>query len=157
MRLVWTVQMLQDVPCDPDDGSTISPPCVDGYRHNVPQVIHSYTDDWTLTGINVREEHGTKMAVAYEDPAVDGDPKDENALMDLAIALQGSFLEGRDCDNPDTAAKVCSGDGQRDLKIEDLHDRFDHTSTNRPAATRSKAVGVYRCVGYSDGGNAHCL
>ena len=141
MRLVWTVQMLQDVPCDPDDNSTVSPPCVDGYRHNVPQVIHSYKDDWTLTGVNVREEHGTKIALAYEDPAVDGDPKDENALMNLAVALQGSFLEGRDCDNPDTVAKVCSGDGQRDLKIEDLYERFDHTSTNRPATTDPERLG----------------
>ena len=33
LRLVWTVQMLQDLPCTPDDGSTIPTPCVDGYRH----------------------------------------------------------------------------------------------------------------------------
>ncbi len=112
-RLVWVVQALVDLPCDPGDSSADCQ--TDGYRNNVPQVLQSYYSDWRLTGLNVREENGTDTAIFYEDPTVDSDLKDDAPIWGLAYALDGHFTASKDLDN----------NGRRDLTIADFPARFD--------------------------------
>lgn len=58
VRLVWGVQALVDRPCDPKDAQQVAQGCQpDGYIHNVPQMLHTYYDAWTLTGLTVREKN----------------------------------------------------------------------------------------------------
>ncbi|MDQ2997598.1 MAG: thrombospondin type 3 repeat-containing protein, partial [Chloroflexota bacterium] len=91
VRLAWVVQTLVDVPCDKTIDTSAD--CqADGYRNNVPQIIQSYYSDWSLAGLTVREEHGTDTALFYEDPAVDTDKKDDQAIWALAYALEGQFV-----------------------------------------------------------------
>lgn len=100
VRLVWMIQALSD---NTEDGD------------NVVQVIHTYPDEWTLTGLNVRENGPSEQAVIYEDPAVDTDLADDSPLYQLANGLGGSFMVGRDCEV--SIAGQCRGDGLRDLYI----------------------------------------
>jgi len=118
VRLVWGVQALVDLACDPQDAQAVAQGCQpDGYIHNVPQMLHSYYDAWTLTGLTVREEHGTTMDLIYEDPAVDPNKKDDAALWALSFVLDHHFALGRDEDN----------NGQRDLTVNEIANRFDRT------------------------------
>jgi len=71
-----------------------------------------------LTGLNVREDQGVKMAVAYEDPAVTPSPRDNVALWPLAQGLDETFLSGADRNL----------DGQADLTVDELARRFDRLS-----------------------------
>lgn len=118
VRLVWGVQALVDLACDPQDAQAVAQGCQpDGYIHNVPQMLHTYYDAWTLTGLTVREEHGTTMDMIYEDPAVDPNKKDDVALWALSFVLDHHFALGRDEDN----------NGQRDLTVNEIANRFDRT------------------------------
>ncbi len=120
VRLAWVVQGLNDLPCDPEVDNAAAQGCQRdsagrGYIYNQPMMVHSYYDDWTLTGLSVREEHGTSMAVLYEDPAVDPDKKDEAPLWALTTALDEHFLKPRDTDNNTV----------RDLALSNFPARFD--------------------------------
>ncbi|MEZ4869224.1 MAG: RICIN domain-containing protein [Caldilineaceae bacterium] len=118
VRLVWAVQTLNDLPCDPKASNAAATGCAaDGYIHNVGKVVQSYYDNFILTGMNVSEQRGTKTALIYEDPAVDKNLKDDVSLASLTLGLDNSFLAGRDQDN----------NGQRDVTINDLLSRVDHT------------------------------
>ncbi len=121
VRLAWVVQALTDIPCNHSDPQDVANGCAaDNYIHNAPQVLQSYYDDFTLTGLNVSEQHGAKTALIYEDPAVDPNLKDDEALATLAYGLDSSFLAGRDAD----------GNGQRDVTIDEIARRFDHTGNS---------------------------
>lgn len=114
VRLVWVVQALVDLPCDKT--ADASADCqADGYLNNVPQMIQSYYSNWSLTGMNVREEHGTDMAIVYEDPAVDANKQDDAALWALTMVLDRHFTVARDTNH----------DNRRDLTLADLPARFD--------------------------------
>jgi hypothetical protein len=128
VRLVWAVQALVDVPCDPAAADAAQQGCAaDGYIHNVPQVIQTYYDDWQLTGLSVSENHGTQTALIYEDPAADPNKKDDAALAALSIGLDNVFLGGRDADN----------DNARDITINEIARRFDSTANGAvPADAR---------------------
>jgi hypothetical protein len=116
VRLAWVVQTLIDMHCDPKAANAAQQGCgADGYMHNVPQVVQTYYDDWTLTGLNVKEDHGASMAIVYEDPAVDTNLKDEASLTALSAGLDNSFLAARDQD----------GNGQRDVDLAEIVRRFD--------------------------------
>lgn len=120
VRLVWVAQVLNDQPCDPNDAAPGGPPvaagcAADGYIHNVLQPVVAYYDDFTLTGLNVREDHGASIAIVYEDPAVDTDKKHDAELGLLSQGLNESFLTGRDQDN----------NGQRDVDLSEIVRRFD--------------------------------
>jgi hypothetical protein len=118
VRLAWVVQALVDVVCNPQDQEDVARGCqADGYIHNNPQVIQSYYDDWTLTGLTVREDHGADMAIIYEDPTIDDNLKDDKAIWSLSYVLDHHFLIARDANN----------DSQRDLTLADIDQRFDHT------------------------------
>jgi len=107
VRLAWVVQMLVDIPCDHSAPDAAAIGCAaDGYIHNVPQVVQSYYDDWTLTGLNVSEQHAAQTAILYADPAsLIGDPSNNSALTVLSHALDETLLGARDSDN-DTVRDV---------------------------------------------------
>ncbi len=95
VRLAWVVQGLVDRPCDPNDAQEVAQGCQsDGYIHNVQQVLHSYYDEWSLTGISVREDRGASQVIVYEDPAVDSAKKDDFALWALSDGLNERLLGG---------------------------------------------------------------
>ena len=122
VRLAWVVQALVDQPCDTTVDTSAD--CqADGLRNNVPTVVQSYYSDWTLTGLNVHEEHGTDTAIVYEDPAVDTNLQDDPALWALAFVLDGHFVNARDANN----------DTVRDLKLADFPARFDRDNNPSPA------------------------
>jgi hypothetical protein len=119
VRLVWLVQALVDI-CAEDgleDGE-----CNEFETYNELEVIQTYYDDFTLTGLNVREDHGTKWAVVYKDPAaITESPKTDRInqiapLSDLAFGLDRTFLAGR-----------VDKDGNRDFPVTEIKRRFDHT------------------------------
>jgi hypothetical protein len=121
MRFVWVVQALVDVPCDPEAEDAAQMGCTaDGYIYNQVSPIQVYPGEFTVTGLNVREELGASMAVIYEDPAVDTNKKEEAALVMLSHGLENSFLAGRDADN----------NGQRDVTINTIVSRFDRLSNS---------------------------
>ncbi len=91
VRLVWLVQALLDSCAKQVDGQ-----CVQYNQINQPEVVQSYYDSWTLTGLTVREDHGAQTALIFEDPAHDTDLKDDAGLVKLAYGLEHSFLAGRD-------------------------------------------------------------
>jgi hypothetical protein len=121
VRLAWIVQALVDLSCDKTTDTSAD--CqADGIRNNVPQMVHSYYSDWRLTGLTVREEHGTDLAIVYEDPAVDDNLADDGALWALTYVLDKHFTVARDTNN----------DNRRDLTVADLVPRFDRD--NNPSA-----------------------
>ncbi len=134
VRLAWVVQALVDQPCD--KAADTSADCqADGYRNNVPQMIQTYYSDWSLTGLNVREDHGSAMAIAYEDPAVDDNLQDDKGIWALSHVLERHFTVARDTDS----------NGQRDLKVDDLAARFDHTN-NPSDSQRMDVPNILRVV-----------
>ena len=60
VRLVWLVKALVDVCEAYEDGR-----CTRYEEMNDARIIHTYDDDWTLTGLDVREEHGTDYDIIY--------------------------------------------------------------------------------------------
>jgi hypothetical protein len=112
--MIWAVQALVDV-CDQyTDGV-----CTHYSQHNDPQIVHVYPDEWRLTGLNVRENRGSDVAVIYEDPQVDPDRHDDAQLQLLTYGLDRTFL----------AARV-NANGQRDLTVTELYRRFNHTTNS---------------------------
>ena len=127
VRLVWAVQALVDE-CDSyslgdtdgDGEDDFSKECQSYGEHNEVQVVHTYDDEWYLTGLNVRENHEVDVGVIYEDPApgVDDDLDDDSVLVKLTYGLDHTFLAARDLDE----------DGQRDITVAELYRRFNHTT-----------------------------
>ncbi|MBC8422435.1 MAG: hypothetical protein H8E01_00230, partial [Chloroflexi bacterium] len=140
VRVVWVVQMLTDW-CDdegfqPSDqakdnaeqyGKEFKTWCADHRTPDQVQIVHTYYDDWYLTGLSVREDHGLDVAIAYENPTTDEeDPQTDDWLWQLARGLGVTFAAGRDED----------GDGQRDITVSEIKRRFDITSTVPISPTR---------------------
>ncbi|MGA1441006.1 MAG: hypothetical protein ACO4CU_14415, partial [Ilumatobacteraceae bacterium] len=97
VRLVWAVQVDNDVPCDPT-AVDAPPECApDGYVYDVPQLVHRYYDDWTLTGLQVTQSHGADVALLYEEPTAEsGDSRaDFGPTWALSAVLQERFLTKR--------------------------------------------------------------
>lgn len=138
VRVVWLVQAVVDV-CDLDsftpseeagEDSELYAEEQDAFcgdpanRIELVQVVHSYGEEWTLTGLAVREDHGMDLAVVLEDPTTDADVNEDHNLWALANGLGKSFMAGRDAD----------GDGERDIDIAEIQHRFDNqTNTSIPA------------------------
>ena len=140
VRLVWAVQALVDEcesyslgDTDGDGEEDFSKECQSYSEHNKVQVIHTYDDEWYLTGLNVRENHDVDVGVIYEDPASDADLNDDGALMKLTYALDHTFLAGRDLD----------GDSERDITVAELYRRFALTNT----ATITEHWGITNTLG----------
>ncbi|MGD8905182.1 MAG: hypothetical protein PVI67_16595, partial [Anaerolineae bacterium] len=134
VRLVWAVQALVDVCKEYQDGQ-----CAKYDTYNELQVLHSYYDDqWTLTGLNVREDHGTDVATVYEDPDVDNKLDKEEPLVQLMYGLNYTFLAGSDCDvwddngTPDDYDddRCVEGNNERDLTVRSIRDRWNWTTND---------------------------
>ena len=130
VRLVWVVQALVDQATTQCNDKITTNCTQDGYIHNLQQPIQSYYDPFTLTGLTVREDHGATMDLIYEDPAVDPNKKDDAALWSLAYVLDHHFAIARD-DNRD---------GQRDLTVDSIAQRFDRTTNG--AVSEADRFGV---------------
>ncbi len=115
VRMLWAVQVLNDIVCDPDDPAQLAEGCnPQGYFYNQPQIVHRYYDEWVLTGLKINEEHGTDLAIIHDTPVypdLDGD----DALNYLSYVLDQRFLSVTDTD----------GDNQRDLDLAEIERRFD--------------------------------
>ncbi len=137
VRLAWTVQMLNDIPCDPKATNAAQTGCTAladspevGYIYNASQIVQTYYTDWTLTGIDVTEDNGAGIATIYEDPVVDTNLKDETSLWQLSHGLDNSFMSGRDADR----------NVQRDVTLADITRRFDRDGNASISATERWAI-----------------
>jgi hypothetical protein len=117
VRVIWAVLALVDQ-CKENgykDGV-----CQDYDKYNQLQMLQTYYDSFIITGLNVREDHGTDWAIVYKDPSVLANPvKDSNRLTpfeNLVFGLDRSFLSGR-----------VGANHQRDMTVQDIYQRFDHT------------------------------
>ena len=113
VRVVWLVQMLTDS-CRPQPAAYTGKAgdwCSydTSWLMDNTDIVHAYGEDWFLTGLSVREDHGLDVAIAWEDPAPStpsGVPYGD-WLWALANGLQDAFVSGRDQDK----------DGIRDLGV----------------------------------------
>ena len=130
VRLVWTVRVDNDIACTPGDPDPLpGDPDVpvdsvcgaDGYRYDRPQSVHTYTGGWTMTGLQVIEEHGAQTALIHEDPAVDDDDLENGPTWALADVLSERLL---------TAMPDGGGNDVYALELDDLAARFDHASAS---------------------------
>jgi len=137
VSLVWAVQALVDVCERYEDGR-----CTRYEEKNEAKIVHTYDDEWTLTGLAVREEQGTDFAIVYEDPDVDDDRDDDSALMFLTRGLELTFLAGRDCEewdekDPDDPSddECIRGNDELDITITEIYSRFNHTTNSGVSVT----------------------
>jgi len=107
VRLVWMVQVKTGAGAD------------------ATQIVHVYEDEWLLTGLTVREDHGVEVALAYEDPVYaqaqagyDAAKYYEEHLWSLAVNLGDTFILGRT--GPDGKT--------RDITIQEIKRRWDKSS-----------------------------
>ncbi|MEM7129936.1 MAG: LamG-like jellyroll fold domain-containing protein [Chloroflexota bacterium] len=134
VNLVWALQMLNDLCHETDTAGN----CID-LEANVPQIVQTYYDQWHLTGLNVREDHGVEQAIAYEDPAVDDNVEDDRYLAQLANGLDQTFIAARDCEQVIDGA--CIGNGERDITIAEIGRRFDRSTNNGVSETERWGLG----------------
>jgi uncharacterized repeat protein (TIGR01451 family) len=120
-RLIWLVQMLQDECINPSDNPDT---CA---KQESLEVVHIYQDEWTLSGLQVSEEHGTDVAVLYENPVVDNNLNLDDHLWDVSWNLSTTFMEGRDCDT--LVNEVCQSNGSRDVTIANMATAVDGWSS----------------------------
>lgn len=138
-RLVWVIQAKTDYCLPVPDDFQPDEPDSDRYEawctgkdnwFERETVIHTYYDDWYLTGFSVREDRGLKAGVIFENPdytlnhGYDPDTYYEAYLWGLAANLDQTFVAGHGEDT--------DGDGKpdvRDLTLEDIWTRF-HTGNS---------------------------
>jgi len=102
MRVAWLVQMLTDTcrPMPPGSSGTREDWCrySGSWDLDNTQIVHVYYDDWYLTGLTVREDHGTDVAIAWEDPSAESkqDRQYDDWLWLMAMGLSQTYLTGRD-------------------------------------------------------------
>jgi len=106
VRVVWLVMMLTDScqPVPPDTSEAEAETWCDDVNNWVldkQQPVHTYNEEWYLTGLTVREDHGLDVAVALEDPDGDADTRFDDNLWLLANGLEAAFISGRDQDSND--------------------------------------------------------
>ncbi|HEY1015768.1 MAG TPA: LamG-like jellyroll fold domain-containing protein, partial [Herpetosiphonaceae bacterium] len=141
LRVVWLVQMLTDecidAAADPDT-------CA---RQDAMTVIHTYDDDWRLTGMQVSEEHGLDVGIVYENPAAgrDDNLSRDDELWMASWYLSNTFLTGIDCDTK--VNNVCQGDGERDVSVSTLRSELDQW-TNNSNYLGVRTFGTYDHSGY---------
>ncbi len=129
VRLIWIVQAItnQCIAFALTDGQvtgcqTWSPDAVTN--------IHTYVDDWYLTGLTVREDRGVDISIIHEEqpsaqPGYDAASYYERGLWSLFSGLESSFLAGR-------------VDGGQTFGLGEISRRFDVTRT----ATLTESWGI---------------
>ncbi len=128
VRLSWVVQVLNEVHGSPES-ATKELNANNGFGRNQQEILHAYYTDFHLTGLNVREDHGVEMAIVYEDPATDPNVSEDDALLQMTTGLNASFMINRDCDLVNNDGD-CLGNGQRDITIPTVKQRFDRLSNS---------------------------
>ncbi|MFP4395024.1 MAG: hypothetical protein ACLFTI_07145, partial [Anaerolineales bacterium] len=134
VRLVWVVEALTDW-CDAENytGSRDEFDAWCQYPSNRTadqvQIVHTYDDEWYLTGLSVREDLGLDVAVAYEAPATDADPSQIDALWHAARGLADVFVTGRDADE-NGARDIAIAAAHGDTTIQGRFDRFSNGGTS---------------------------
>lgn len=116
MRLVWAVQIANDVVCDPDGEEE---DCnAQGYLLDQPMAVQRYYEDWSLTGLQVTQEHGAEVALLHEDPTAEdaAGVVDHGPTWLLANVLSERFV---------TATDLGGGEVGQALPIDELAARFD--------------------------------
>ncbi len=125
VRLVWVVQALVDK-CKTYKNNV----CTEYSQYNDLQIVQTYDDEWTLTGLSVSEDKEAEMAIIYEDPAVANDaPLYMNTLYQLFYGLDHTFLAGADCDSLDSNGD-CVGNGSLDFTVDEIARRFNHADNS---------------------------
>jgi hypothetical protein len=127
-RLSWAVHVLNETYADPEAAQKALT-AGNGMGNNQMTILHAYYDDFHLTGLNMREDRGVEMAIIYEDPATDNNVMEDDALMHMMNGLDSSYLINRDCDFVDNQGQ-CVGDGQRDITIPVIKQRWDRLSNS---------------------------
>jgi hypothetical protein len=141
VRLVWTVNLLNEQYTDPEAAKKVF--ATNGGKGNNQNIIlHAYYDEFQLTGLNVREDRGVDLAIVYEDPALDPARNDDDALFQMTNGLEGSFFTNRDCDFLDNQGK-CVSNGQRDITIATLAQRWHHPTNDGITDTQRWGIGDY--------------
>jgi uncharacterized repeat protein (TIGR01451 family) len=120
-RLIWAVEGLVDMCQTIEDNQ-----CVTYAHRNMRQVIQTYPDDWFLTGLEVREDHGTNLGIIYEDPLRKTNDRlnTNDALTLLAQHLNAHFLS------------------DSDLTIDELQRRFDYMRNNGLSEKQTWGIGT---------------
>ncbi|MEP7199624.1 MAG: hypothetical protein ABI874_07395, partial [Chloroflexota bacterium] len=102
-----------------------------------PTIVHTYYDDWYLTGMSVREDLGMNVGVMFEDPSFararsgfSANTYFEANLWRMARLLDLSFISGR----ANTA-------GQRDVTVNELKNRFDKDTNGGIPSTDARLWG----------------
>ncbi len=117
VRVVWLINMLTDVckpqPADYTGSDWCSASQLTHWYTDLPTVVHTYNDDFYLTGLSVSEERGLDMAVVFEDPLNDPQPAYDDPIWMLAKGLESSFVAGR------------LSSGGRDMTVHEIEHRFD--------------------------------
>ena len=130
VRLIWLVQTITDqctqVPDEymegEDDTVRYDTWCEDNNNwQSSTSVVHTYYDDWYLTGLSVKEDHGGKMAALYQRSA--NSTGYDNYLWTAAIGLEKSFIAGR-----------------ADMTIEEIQRRFDYGSNGNASYTERWSI-----------------
>ncbi len=132
LRLTWLVQVLNETYNSPEAANKALK-AGNGTGQNQPTILHAYYTDFHLTGLNVREDRGVELAILYEDPATDNNINEDDALINLTNGLDASFLSNRDCDLVDNKG-LCVGNGQRDITIPVIKQRWDSQSNSGTTA-----------------------
>lgn len=123
-RLVWSINVLQENFASDKEFKSATADKVNQYG-----ILHAYYDEFQLTGLNVREDHGVDLAILYEDPTTDPNVMEDDALVQMMKGLNDSYLVNRDCDLTDNAGK-CIGNSLRDLTIPTIKQRWDRLSNS---------------------------
>ncbi|MEM8857621.1 MAG: hypothetical protein AAGD96_04835, partial [Chloroflexota bacterium] len=131
-NFVWMVQFLSDQ-CSGFDKKGI---CEEYSVYNDSQIINTYDEEWQLTGLNIREDHGVDMAIVYEDPAIDENIHSDVPLMLLTHGLEQAYLNPRDCDAL-TSEGACIGDEDIDLTLDEIETRFHNPTNQNISQTKS--------------------
>lgn len=103
-------------------------------------ILNSYYDDtWRLTGLQLTEDRGLKVGMAFEDPTTDGNPNRDDPLLALARGLEKTFLAGR------------ATGTTRDIRVDNLPQRFDRFSNGGSTTDQrwSLAQNAFRVLTYS--------
>jgi len=105
IRLLWMVQMITDnctsVPASyrkgEEDSVRYDTWCASAANwQEQTSIVHTYYDDWYMTGLNVREDQGGKVAAIFQPkPNLTNGKKYENYLWKVANGLEKSFVAGR--------------------------------------------------------------
>ncbi len=98
--------------CSADDNDDGIP---DNWIENGSRIMHTYSDEWYLTGLSVQENQGVSTAVICANPTATRSATSfpEEDLWALSQSLDASFMAGR-----------ADGTGQRDMTLADVNARW---------------------------------